>query len=704
MEASPVTTASCNLCSLLQFDDLAAGCREVVDEEGRARLSFEDAKVESRNDEDGNKFYNLIRLRWHLDDSLPDLPRLSDSSRAGCAFCEVLLIKLKSAYDLRILSSFLLISDGDVSLNAYISLVEGGIDGIVVELVSDAMKHETGKLGSYREFFPVEASLGCQKWLGAVPARHGGYLTSENTSEICRVLGECTANCHPWEASSLPTRLIDIGTGVSDLPRLALSSDILITAETKYAALSYCWGNKEDAKAQLKTETATLGDRLQGIALDTMTPAIRDAVELTRAVGLRYIWIDALCIIQDDPADWSYESGQMDRVFKNAYVTFCALVSTSCQKSFLQRRPAFSVPFQSAIRPSINGNLSVRLQPISADWTIPESSILDRFVSRWNNRAWTFQEEKLSTRLLLFGGSKMHFQCGTYQWSEGDDKFRRLEDSTSSLFDRIAGIKRGEHPASTLYDHWYILVHDYAHRELTCETDRLPAMSGLARLVGETLGDQYLAGLWKGDILIGLSWESVPHTTFGLQHHLQRIREREYIAPSWSWAACDENGVDPGFSGWQTVPECTVLDTDVKTDSKNRFGKVYGGFLRIRGKVAPIPHSLREGGRRGDNASKWRLKLGGEFENITADLDWRAGHDDEGLENLIMLLLHTRNPPEQLHDSSGKRICEALILYPTETPGEYYRVGVVHSGYGAACDLMRTWFEGEGNEKICTII
>lgn len=128
---------------------------------------------------------------------------------------------------------------------------------------------------------------------------------------MCRILAECTANCHPCKPSILPTRLIDIGTSLCDIPRLVVSSDSQITAETKYAALSSCWGDKEDAKTQLKIERATLEQRLKGIYRETMTPAIRDAVELTRAVGLRYIWIDPLCIVQDDTTDWSYESGQM---------------------------------------------------------------------------------------------------------------------------------------------------------------------------------------------------------------------------------------------------------------------------------------------------------------------------------------------------------------------------------------------------------
>lgn len=528
-------------------------------------------------------------------------------------------------------------------------------------------------------------------------------MAPENISEIRRVLGECTANCHPWEPSSLPTRLIDVGTSVSDTPRLVLLSGTLVAEETKYAALSYCWGNKDDAKAQLKTEKSTLEERLQGIAFDTMTPATRDAIELTRAFGLRYIWIDALCIIQDDAADWSYESGQMDRVYQDAFVTFCALVSESCQESFVQRCAAVTVPFQSAIRPSINGDLLVRLEPREGDWPKQKPIDIDRDLSSWDKRAWTYQEERLSTRMVFFGASKVHFQCGTHQWSEGDDRLRRLEDSAISLHDRMAGIERGEYPATSLYDHWNTLVYGYAHRSITKETDRLPAMSGLARLVGGILGDEYLAGLWKGNILTGLAWSSTP-MTYGLQTHLQGIREGEYIAPSWSWAGCSGGGLSPDNAGRQTVPECTLLDVNVESDLHNPFGMVYGGYILICGKVAPIPPSLREGGRSGNDPAKWELKLEGGLDDITAHLDWCKQQEEEGLENLVMLLLHTQHPSEPSNNSGRERVCRALMLYPTETPGKYYRVGVVHSWGEAAYDMMKAWFEEKTNEKICTII
>ncbi|KAH8768118.1 heterokaryon incompatibility protein-domain-containing protein, partial [Diaporthe sp. PMI_573] len=540
----------------------------------------------------------------------------------------------------------------------------------------------------------------CQEWLGAEPLRHDSYLAPESLGEISRVLAECTGNCHPWKASFLPTRLIDVGASLSDIPRLVLSSDILVTTEAKYAALSYCWGNRFDAEEQLKTEKGTLKQRFKGIPFEIMTRTTRDAVELARAIGVRYVWIDALCIVQDDAADWSYESGQMHRVYQSAFVTFCGLASESCHESFLQGARTATVPFRSSLRPTINGYFSVRLDPTFGVATSRDIRVVDYTLSSWKYRAWILQEEKLSTRLLLFGASKMHFRCGLNQWSGGDGKLSR------------------KHPASSLYATWNFLVHQYCVRMLSHETDRLPAISGLARLVGETLRDQYLAGLWRGDILEGLSWkgESGSH---GLQNHLQNIQERQYIAPSWSWASFD--GGNYHYPGWSPMSECTVLDVDVETDIQNPFGRVHGGYLRIRGKVAPIPSSLRKSGRRNDewswSATGWLLRFGGGHEHVVAWLDWIQLDEEKGLENLVMLLLHHKQPSEQptsdhpKHTDSSNSLDEtlgcvytALMLYPTKTKDEYYRVGVVHSRGEAGTKAMRSWFEGEGNEKVCTII
>lgn len=156
MDGPVLETNLCERCSLLAFDDLAAGCRDVTDEKGVARLVFDDAKLEWRYGEPRRLYYyKMIRLRWHLDDSLPHLPQLSSSSHSGCDFCNFLLADLKSRQRSGVLSDSFSIHDGPISLTAYISLCEKGIEGLVVELVQNENESEEKSL---RIFFPIEAS------------------------------------------------------------------------------------------------------------------------------------------------------------------------------------------------------------------------------------------------------------------------------------------------------------------------------------------------------------------------------------------------------------------------------------------------------------------------------------------------------------------------------------------------------------------
>lgn len=160
MDDPAVDPTLCERCNLLAFDDLAAGCRVVTDEKGVARLLFDDSKFEWRYDDprdsrDSERNGKLIRLRWHLDDSLPYLPQLSNSSQSGCKFCDSLFVYLGGNQSNGAQLDNYSIQDGPVSLTAYVSLSEEGIDGLVVELVSNRTESEEN---SVRVFFPIEAS------------------------------------------------------------------------------------------------------------------------------------------------------------------------------------------------------------------------------------------------------------------------------------------------------------------------------------------------------------------------------------------------------------------------------------------------------------------------------------------------------------------------------------------------------------------
>lgn len=195
----------------------------------------------------------------------------------------------------------------------------------------------------------------------------GFMLSARNViSMVQEELAICTDFCsHEQDgAVPLPTRLIDLTEPRN--PRLFVSADHSLHHDVdarniKYAALSYCWGSSSDAHSMLKTETSSLESRLARIAIGEMPQVFQDATSVCEKSSIRYLWIDALCIIQDDKVDWEEQSSRMGKVYKNAYITIVPLALHSCHEGFLQRsHQSIGIPFQSTIRPEIRGSFHLR--------------------------------------------------------------------------------------------------------------------------------------------------------------------------------------------------------------------------------------------------------------------------------------------------------------------------------------------------------
>ncbi|PVH75789.1 HET-domain-containing protein [Cadophora sp. DSE1049] len=425
-------------------------------------------------------------------------------------------------------------------------------------------------------------------------------LSERNISNIKRWMDDCDishewCSTHSWTAtaetpSSLPTRLVEVGnsnTGVE--PRLiltdALSKDENNRVDTsKYIALSYCWGSVEESSRLLKTTHSTMQERLRGIKFDTLPLALQDAVTVARTLEIRYIWIDSLCIIQDDSKDWQIESSRMADIFSNAYLTIVAATGASCHDSFLYREPnqlTCDVQVHSETFGLEDGQFSLRLRRPRG--TEKMSEIVG---SRWITRGWTFQEERLARRVLMFGKNKFFLDCRTIERAEDTENYRLRPDWVGS----ICGIPSEENGAirASKYsqmrsssDHWQTLCSHYSYRELTFAADKLPAISGIASKFSEKLGGRYLAGLWKDYLMHDLFWYCV----------YPALRPETYRAPSWSWASVD---LKISYPFWRTCESnecemyCTILDAQVTTHGLDPFGAVDDGFLKIKGRLLDI--------------------------------------------------------------------------------------------------------------------
>ncbi|KAK1715946.1 heterokaryon incompatibility protein [Colletotrichum lupini] len=229
-------------------------------------------------------------------------------------------------------------------------------------------------------------------------------------------LQDCLANhpsCRqPALASTLPTRVIDVGINDHAVPCLVESRG----ASGAYAALSYCWGDPASHPA-FKTTLLNFAAHQDAMPCADMPPTLRDAVAITRNLGLRYLWIDALCIIQGDAQDWAREAGRMCEVYSNATVTISVDHADGSGVGVFAPQ-AFGAPPQrldelgDAVRPVYvrdelkrkHNDITVLLRTIEVEGAHGEPI---------NKRAWTLQEAILSNRTLHYTTNELVWECNT---------------------------------------------------------------------------------------------------------------------------------------------------------------------------------------------------------------------------------------------------------------------------------------------------
>lgn len=427
-------------------------------------------------------------------------------------------------------------------------------------------------------------------------------LSSENLAMITTWIKDCDSHMQcSLKPSQLPTRLVDIGNAKDETSiRLINVADYkdLRDQLSHYVALSYCWGTEAGGQSHLKTTPSSFETFLSCIPYEAIPQTLRDVVQVVRKLGLRYIWIDALCIIQEeaDQADWKHESLKMKDVYGNAYLTIAPISSHSSFDGFLasKRYIYAQIPFRSTKRPEMNSIFLLR-EPTSEGRVWHGTFVDDLRDSTWDHRGWTLQEHELSRRILYFGERTVHFRCDTLSWSGdmdvADSKRDRLLPKASDLSwvsCQIPGLKES-FPFDSTYDFWYTICSLYSDRILTDNRDKLPAISGLAEHYSISLKsagkvDTYMAGLWANDLLRGLLWNVVETPDTSLSP-----LPTSSCTPSWTWASYN-GGVDwytYGASSRLIRGRCTIM-AHLPFIDQSPFGMIDGGCLEIKGCIEKI--------------------------------------------------------------------------------------------------------------------
>ncbi|KAL0935726.1 heterokaryon incompatibility protein [Colletotrichum truncatum] len=328
-----------------------------------------------------------------------------------------------------------------------------------------------------------------------------------------------------------------------------------------------------------------------------MTQSVRDAVRVCRSLSIRYLWIDALCIIQDDAADWQRESASMAFIYNNAYCTIVAASTSSCHQSFLERRfDMMTVPFVSRINPESAGHYGLYASGYGAGGAFAWPTLDFDKNCKWLHRGWTYQERKMSRRSIFFGRNMIHFECSSMSVAENQEPDSRRALSRPSALGEL--IKHQD--PNSVYKQWDMIITSLNLKEFTFVHDKLPSVSGIAKLfAGLAGGDRYVAGLWQQDLPFGLLWFSrcavIPRFNISLRQLTNRLRHpTPYIVPSWSPAYISDTQISRSLLGHRIErqefrPRCSVIEAQVTVNGENAYGQVQDGVLKVRGRFGRIP-------------------------------------------------------------------------------------------------------------------
>lgn len=310
----------------------------------------------------------------------------------------------------------------------------------------------------------------------------------------------------------LPARVIDVGLRNDSSDRTA--ADIVRIIETqglrsRYIALSHCWG--PPSKRPTMTTSNNLSSHMNGLPLSSLPRCFQDAVKVCRNLGICYLWIDSLCILQDNREDWLLHSSQMGRVYEHATLTIAASHTPDTYSPMLWNRgdllPIVQVldflPYTKSQSPQ---KIKIFATPKFDDIpsTFPEYGALVK-------RAWATQEWLLSRRMVFYAATQMIWSC-------------------KIITQRETGEKCFNHARNP---RWKTIVELYSERLLSVSSDKLIALEGLRTEMGKKTGDTYVWGLWKESFPEQLLWQVARRVD---KEFVDGEGNEKLDVPSWSWA------------------------------------------------------------------------------------------------------------------------------------------------------------------------
>ncbi|KAH6879991.1 heterokaryon incompatibility protein-domain-containing protein [Thelonectria olida] len=331
-----------------------------------------------------------------------------------------------------------------------------------------------------------------------------------------------------------PTRLLDL----ESLDTLRGPTRLIETTREHpqgcYMTLSHCWGTQPIIRLTSENFDAFC----QRIAFEDLPKTFQDAVVITRKLGIRYLWIDSLCIIQAGPEskdDWLRESSVMDQVYRNSFLNVGATGAVDGRDGCFRDRDYMEV-FRPAI---LKPECMTHCAEFRPKYRLVEQSFLDDWILNEPllQRGWVYQERFLAPRMLHFGSRQMFWECRETKACESfpDYLLPPIELASVSYLTDDQPEKAVEEMMTGVMGQyrWYQIVKEYSSKVLTRPEDKLVAISGVARqyqVLKLQPDDKYWAGIWKSDLPKGLCWNVEGGAG---------SRPENWRAPTWAWPSVD---------------------------------------------------------------------------------------------------------------------------------------------------------------------
>jgi Heterokaryon incompatibility protein (HET) len=416
---------------------------------------------------------------------------------------------------------------------------------------------------------------------------------------------------------------------------------------------------------------------------------MRDAVTITRSIGIQYLWIDALCIIQDDHEDWEREALKMAQAYTQSFITIAASSSPDGDGG------CFYPP---AGTPST-----------SLNWTLDTSAVLEKVHFRKSNtnrfrdavlngplnqRAWVLQERSLSPRILYYTNDGLFWECEEAIRVDGNapiENYLLWDIPKAKGFELAVSGLPETHTEESYHEKWLELVERYTACRLTHESDRLPALAGLAKVWAEAFKSRYVAGVMVDFLPAGLLWKK--KESRGDLHSLN-AQVTVVGLPSWSWCS---------FPG-PTMPEVTPnslqfytttvdnITVDVNGNvSDSSYEEVNNVTLELTGKIKQV--LFTKDAFQEPITSFWIMPKPVE----TWPPELKFSFDNEPIYDTPFYLLGL-----YINNINSKCRCEYVLLMEKLGEGNgFRRIGVGEIAGRVEFKDKTSWFDDVKKERIC---